>query len=418
MSTVSAREWVSRITETLISAASLPVFLLLDILDVIMCLIFRLLDRFLEGTNSSCYCHSDITQPPHSETELSESLHGRKNIVREMLRLLKFPVFLTKNGTAPASRANRWSDCGCESCLSWMNHTQTHSNLHLLLKQPQRDANVSENVIFIHGFLSSSSLWKETVFLNLSENSRRNYRLFAVDLLGFGRSPKPEDCLYTLRDHVEMIERSVIVPFELDSFHLVAHSMGCVIALALAAKHSASVKSITLVAPPYFSASSGDATGQALKRIAARRVWPPLLFFSAFMSWYEHLGRCVCFLLCRNHRLWEWILMLVTRRRDLHFLMTDVTRHTHHSAWHTMHNVVCGGARFLDGYLEVLRAAGARILVVQGRKDEVVPVECSLNLKVKDPEIELQIIPNLDHSSVILGRAEEFTRDLERFWAS
>ena len=104
-------------------------------------------------------------------------------------------------------------------------------------------------MIFIHGLLSSSSLWKETVFLNLSEHSRRNYRLFAVDLLGFGRSPKPQDCLYTLRDHVEMIERSVIVPFELDSFHLVAHSMGCVIALALAAKHSASVKSITLVAP-------------------------------------------------------------------------------------------------------------------------------------------------------------------------
>ena len=98
--------------------------------------------------------------------------------------------------------------------------------------------------------------------------------------------------------------------------------------------------------------------------------------------------------------------------------MTDVTRHTHHSAWHTMHNVVCGGARFLDGYLEVLREAGARIRVVQGRKDEVVPVECSLNLKMKDPEIELQITPNSDHSSVILGRAEEFTRDLERFWAS
>lgn len=109
--------------------------------------------------------------------------------------------------------------------------------------------NNGDNVIFLHGFLSSSSLWKETVFLNLSKHSRRNCRLFAVDLLGFGRSPKPEDCLYTLRDHVEMIKKSVIVPFELDSFHLVAHSMGCVIALALAAEYSGSVKSITLIAP-------------------------------------------------------------------------------------------------------------------------------------------------------------------------
>lgn len=107
----------------------------------------------------------------------------------------------------------------------------------------------AENVVFLHGFLSSSSLWTETVFRNLSEPVKRNYRLFAVDLLGFGSSPKPRDCLYTLKNHLEMIEKSVISPLQLDSFHLVAHSMGCIIAIALAAKHSKSVKSLTLVAP-------------------------------------------------------------------------------------------------------------------------------------------------------------------------
>lgn len=107
----------------------------------------------------------------------------------------------------------------------------------------------AENVIFLHGFLASSSFWTETVFPNVSESVKQNYRLFAVDLLGFGRSPKPGDCLYTLRDHLEMIEKSVISLYHLDSFHLVAHSMGCVIALALAAKYLKSVKSIILIAP-------------------------------------------------------------------------------------------------------------------------------------------------------------------------
>lgn len=75
-------------------------------------------------------------------------------------------------------------------------------------------------------------------------------RLFAVDLLGFGRSPKPADCKYRLRDHVEAIETSLFEQQHgLGSFHLVAHSMGCVIALALAAKHPSRVKSITLLAP-------------------------------------------------------------------------------------------------------------------------------------------------------------------------
>lgn len=106
-----------------------------------------------------------------------------------------------------------------------------------------------ENVIFLHGFLSSSSFWAETVFPNISDPLHRHYKLFAVDLLGFGSSPKPRDCLYTLKDHLEMIEKSVICPFQLTSFHLVAHSMGCLIAIALAAKHSHLVKSITLVAP-------------------------------------------------------------------------------------------------------------------------------------------------------------------------
>lgn len=83
-----------------------------------------------------------------------------------------------------------------------------------------------------------------------------------------------------------------------------------------------------------------------------------------------------------------------------------------------MHNVVCGGAKFLDKYLDVLTGGRVKMYVIQGSKDEVVPVECSFNMKVKAPEIELHIIPKADHKSVILGRAEKFTRNLERLWAS
>jgi len=107
----------------------------------------------------------------------------------------------------------------------------------------------SENVIFLHGFLCSSSFWTKTVFPYFSEKANHKYRLIGIDLLGFGKSPKPRDCSYTLKDHVEMIEKSVVLPLELSSFHLVAHSMGCIIALALAAKYPNYVKSITLVAP-------------------------------------------------------------------------------------------------------------------------------------------------------------------------
>ncbi|KAD5316822.1 hypothetical protein E3N88_16768 [Mikania micrantha] len=285
----------------------------------------------------------------------------------------------------------RWSDCGCESCVSWMNNGGDQK-LHVVVKNPSKenqdfDETSTENVIFLHGFMSSSYIWTETVFPELVGSK---HRLFAVDILGFGSSPKPRECLYTLDDHLEMVIKSVIHEFDLKSFHLVAHSMGCIIALALAAKHPNSVKSITLVAPPYFlSSEEQDASQIALKRLAYKSVWPPLLFGSAFMTWYEHLGRCVCFVVCRNHRTWERILMLMTRKRKVNFMMMDLFRHTHHSAWHTMHNVICGGAKMMDPCLEILRRVQARVTVVQGSRDKVVPLECSNNIKVKVPDAEI-----------------------------
>lgn len=107
----------------------------------------------------------------------------------------------------------------------------------------------SEDVLFIHGFISSSKFWTETLFPNFSGATKSKYRLFAVDLLGFGRSPKPADSLYTLREHVEMIERSVLEMHRVKSFHIVAHSLGCILALALAVRHPSKIKSLTLIAP-------------------------------------------------------------------------------------------------------------------------------------------------------------------------
>ena len=109
--------------------------------------------------------------------------------------------------------------------------------------------NVQEDVLFIHGFISSSAFWTETLFPNFSKSAKSTYRLLAIDLLGFGRSPKPNDSLYTLREHLEMIEHSVMEPYKVESFHIVAHSLGCILALALAVKYPGSVKSLTLLAP-------------------------------------------------------------------------------------------------------------------------------------------------------------------------
>ncbi|KAK7842752.1 probable lysophospholipase BODYGUARD 4 isoform X2 [Quercus suber] len=400
------------------------VFLILDFLDNFFCIVFRILDECFEGKAAPCYCEKKGELVGDDELQLSETLYGRKNVFREMgfLGFARIRENSKKRGGVVGGEVvvNRWSDCGCESCVSWMKNGD-HQKLHVVVREPSKatidDCRVkpTENVIFLHGFLCSSSFWTETVFPYISEPKNRNYRLFAVDLLGFGRSPKPRDCSYTLKDHIEMIEKSVIYPFALDSFHLVGHSMGCIIALALAAKHSNSVKSVTLVAPPFFTTKDGGSS-IALNKLAEKSLWPPLLFGSSVMTWYEHLGRCVCFLICRNHRTWEKMLKLITGKRDLHFTAMDLTRHTHHSGWHTMHNVICGGATVLDSYLTVLVKAGTKICIIHGDRDQVVPIECTNNIKMKAPHSEVNILKNADHGSVIFGREKEFAQYLEHIW--
>jgi homoserine acetyltransferase len=98
-------------------------------------------------------------------------------------------------------------------------------------------------------------------------------------------------------------------------------------------------------------------------------------------------------------------------------MIMDLSRHTHHSAWHTMHNVICGAAKVVEGCLTVLVEAGVKMCVVHGDRDRVVPVECSDNIKMKAPEAELNIIKNAGHGNVIHGREKEFAASLEHTWA-
>ncbi|RDX75383.1 putative lysophospholipase BODYGUARD 4, partial [Mucuna pruriens] len=426
---LSSPKWLTNCAGALNALLCCVVFLVFDLLDAVFCVIYGFLDERIEGEVSPCCCSNWERQKRKmnvTDDGISDSLYERKNSFREM-RFLQFgrkrQDSNRKHGRGARRSVNRWSDCGCESCLSWVNDGSDYK-LHFVVKEPllatgeNSRGHPSENVIFLHGFLCSSSSWTQTVFPCFSERVN-HYRLIAVDLLGFGMSPKPRDCSYTLKDHVEMIEKSVIQALELSSFHLVAHSMGCIIALALAAKYPNCVKSITLVAPPYTSSEGNDACLNALSMLAGKKLWQsPLSFGSSFMSWYEHLGRTVCLVYCRNHRMWESILKFITRKRDLHFTTIDMTRHTHHSAWSSMHNVICGGAKFVDSYLIILTKIGVRINVIQGDKDHVVPMECFSNFKLKAPNAETNIIPNADHSTVLWGREKEFAYSLEHTWES
>ncbi|KAL6568938.1 hypothetical protein OROHE_003679 [Orobanche hederae] len=280
--------------------SSLIVFTLLDLLDIVLCYVYKMADFFIEAEWKPCYCSSTkeattttttrgkilVSEPGESKIvrltcsklrleEISDTLYTRHSFVSEVSKSTNNIYWSKKiNGQMQGSRRKaqstfvvnstivemlqgkvgghqtlpipRWSDCDCRTCTSWTSSCK--GTLFVKVDGATAD-NVREDVLFIHGFISSSAFWTETLYPNFSKSAKVKYRLHAVDLLGFGRSPKPTDSLYTLREHLEMIERSVIEPYKVKSFHIVAHSLGCILALALAVKHPASIRSLTLIAP-------------------------------------------------------------------------------------------------------------------------------------------------------------------------
>jgi hypothetical protein len=276
-------------------AVSFVVFSALDVLDVVLCLVYKLVDYAVDAEWKSCYCaaaasgsagprgvqataaapaagpkvvrlSSASASAKLQLEDVSDTLYVRPSLLADGTRtyIHAAPALTVSPAIAelirgkmdrprrPPRQAPCWSDCDCKVCHAWSGSPASSSHLYVHVQAPPAASEApveTEDVVFIHGFISSSVFWTETVFPAFSPSARSRYRMFAVDLLGFGRSPKPAESLYTLREHVEMIERSVLRRYRLGSFHVVAHSLGSVLALALAVRHPAAVKSLTLLAP-------------------------------------------------------------------------------------------------------------------------------------------------------------------------
>ncbi|KAL8053307.1 hypothetical protein ABFX02_05G062100 [Erythranthe guttata] len=463
--------------EFLNDVISFFVFTLLDLVDIVLCYVYKLADFFVEDEWKPCYCSPSreaiaaatgggggggggkilVSEPGESKKivrltcsklhleEISDTLYTRASVVSEVSKSTAiirsqskkvkrrgdggvgstFTVNSTviemlqgRIGGQQTLPSPRWSDCDCATCTSWSSASCKES-LFVKVDGATGDYNnVREDVIFIHGFISSSAFWTETLYPNFSKSAKSKYRLFAVDLLGFGRSPKPTDSLYTLREHLEMIERSVIEAHKVKSFHIVAHSLGCILALALAVKYPGSVKSLTLLAPPYFPTPKGEqATQYMMRRVAPRRVWPVISFGASVACWYEHISRTICLVICKNHRIWEFLAKLVTRNRMRTYLMEGFFLHTHNAAWHTLHNIICGTAGKIESYLdEIKNRLKCDVTIYHGKDDEVIPVECSYNVQSRIPRAHVKIVENKDHITIVVGRQDTFARELEEIW--
>lgn len=85
-----------------------------------------------------------------------------------------------------------------------------------------------EIILFIHGLACSGDSFRNLLDFDYFPNKS----LLIIDLLGFGKSAKPEDFTYTMESQAKLIEELLLLLPEL-KIHIVAHSMGVAIALCL-----------------------------------------------------------------------------------------------------------------------------------------------------------------------------------------
>jgi len=143
-------------------------------------------------------------------------------------------------------------------------------------------------VLLIHGFGANAFTWaKIRVMLSL------RHTVFALDLKGFGDSPKPDDGAYSLRDHAESVLR-FIESRGLTDVALIGHSFGggvaLLAALELQRRASGRLRRLVLIGsigapqriPPELQALRIPVLGELL--VAASPLW---LVRSALLASYH-----------------------------------------------------------------------------------------------------------------------------------
>jgi pimeloyl-ACP methyl ester carboxylesterase len=124
---------------------------------------------------------------------------------------------------------------------------------HKHLNRPYRleigtDVGDGDPLVLLHGIGARSEIWQPLI----AQLDARTWRIVAPDLLGFGRSPKPDWNSYDVHQHARAVVASLRRRGIRRNATIVAHSMGCLIAIHIAATWPKLVGRLVLYEPPLF----------------------------------------------------------------------------------------------------------------------------------------------------------------------
>lgn len=126
--------------------------------------------------------------------------------------------------------------------------------------------------VFIHGIGNTLHSWDE-----VAETLPKDVRVIGIDLLGFGKSPKPDWALYDAKTQARSVGISLLKMRLAHQPIIVGHSLGALVAVEIAKRYPLVPKRLVLCSPPFYKPASetgkiksGDDMLREMYRIAKK----------------------------------------------------------------------------------------------------------------------------------------------------
>lgn len=185
----------------------------------------------------------------------------KKKILIATIILIALVAIYASNDKSPAK------DNVSPSLIAWESQQKLFNyNGHTLSYQDTQEQS-KDVIVLAHGYPTSSYDW-HLIWKDLS----KDYRLIAVDMLGFGFSDKPKNIKYTISLQVD-IQEALLLKLGVSEFHLVAHDYGDNVAQEFLArmqedntKYPLKVKSLVLLNGGLFPETYSPTVIQSLLR--------------------------------------------------------------------------------------------------------------------------------------------------------
>lgn len=261
-----------------------------------------------------------------------------------------------------------------------------------------KQGKTDEKIVFMHGGAMDNSMmsWKEVI-----ELMGNDYDIYAIDMLGFGESDKP-DIVYSIPMFVELLY-DVLEQLKIEKTTLVGLSMGGGISIAFSLKYPHMVDKLTVV----------DSMG----------LYSRMPHCHWFCRWYvnsklndksnEWFGK--------SKKLVKWGItstMFGDKNRVSDELVDDLYNLVHEpgsdKAWESFQRYEIGKKKLTTDLTSHLSELTMPVLIVNGEKDSAVPVKFAAEASKVIKNSKLHIMKGCKHWSQ-KEKPEEFVQVLKEF---